>query len=86
MRLEAGKLLAADWSALGWSGRIRKLRVVAPFAMLCYCLFVQGLILDGRAGLFYSFQRAVAELLLSLRLLQHDLSKRSDGPSGDRDS
>ena len=86
MRLEAEKLLAADWSALAWSGRIRKLRLVAPFAMLCYCLFVRGLILDGRAGLFYSFQRALAELLLSLRLLQHDLSDRSDVPSGDRDS
>jgi len=86
MRLEADKLLAADWSALGWSGRIRKLRVVAPFAMLCYCLFLRGLILDGRAGLFYSFQRAIAELLLSLRLLQHDLSKRSDGPSRDHSS
>jgi len=77
MRLEAEKLLYTAWSNLGWSGRIRKLRVVAPFAMLFYCLFVQGLILDGRAGLFYSFQRAFAEFLLSLRLLQHDLSSRS---------
>lgn len=86
MRLEAEKLLASEWSILAWSGRIRKLRIVAPFAMLCYCLFIRGLILDGRAGLFYSFQRAVAELLLSLRLLQHDLSKRNDGPSEARDS
>lgn len=77
MRLEAEKLLNADWSNLGWAGRIRKLRVVAPFAMLFYCLFLQGLILDGRAGLFYSFQRAFAELLLSLHLLQHDLSSGS---------
>lgn len=74
MRLEAEKLLNADWSNLGWAGRIRKLRVVAPFAMLFYCLFLQGLVLDGRAGLFYSLQRAFAELLLSLHLLQHDLS------------
>ena len=77
MRLEAEKLRYADWSTLGWSGRIRKLRVVAPFAMLFYCLFLRGLVLDGRAGLFYSFQRAFAELLLSLHLLQHDLSSRS---------
>ena len=78
MRLEAKKLLNADWSNLGWAGRIRKLRVVAPFAMLFYCLFLQGLVLDGRAGLFYSFQRAFAELLLSLHLLQHDLSSGSN--------
>lgn len=78
MRMEAEKLLGTDWTNLGWSGRIRKLRVVAPFAMLFYCLFLQGLVLDGRAGLFYSFQRAFAELLLSLRLLQHDLSLGSE--------
>ena len=77
MRMEAEKLLAADWTNLGWAGRIRKLRVVAPFAMLIYCMFLQGLVLDGRAGLFYSFQRAFAELLLSLHLLQRDLSSRS---------
>ena len=78
MRLEAQKLLNADWSNLGWTGKIRKLRVVAPFAMLFYCLILQGLVLDGRAGLFYSFQRAFAELLLSLYLLQHDLSSGSN--------
>lgn len=77
MRLEAEKLLNTAWSNLGWSGRIRKLRVVAPFAILFYCLFLQGLVLDGRAGLFYAFQRAFAELLLSLHLLQHDLSSGS---------
>ena len=77
MRLEAEKLIKAHWSALGWSGRIRKLRVAAPFAMLFYCLFLQGLVLDGRAGLFYAFQRAFAELLLSLHLLKHDLSSGS---------
>lgn len=77
MRLEAEKLLNADWSSLRWAGRLRKLRVVAPFAILFYCLFVQGLVLDGRAGLFYSFQRAFAELLLSLHLLRHDLSPGS---------
>lgn len=81
MLLEAEKLLNADWSNLGWAGRIRKLRVVAPFAMLCYCLLWQGLVLDGRAGLFYAFQRAFAELLLSLHLLRHDLSP--DGKATD---
>ncbi|MBE0612767.1 MAG: glycosyltransferase family 2 protein [Burkholderiales bacterium] len=81
MRLEAKKLLDSGWVDLGWPDRIRKLRVVAPFAMLFYCLFLQGLVLDGRAGLFYSFQRAFAELLLSLHLLQHDLSSGSKASS-----
>ena len=77
MKLEAEKLLIASWSSLGWAGRIRKLRFIAPFAMLFYCLFLQGLLLDGRIGLFYSLQRTFAELLLSLRLLQHDISSAS---------
>ena len=79
MRLEADKLSTVDWGSLRWTERIRKLRVVAPFAMLLYCLFWKGLVLDGRAGLFYTFQRSFAELLLSLRLLQNDLSQGKRG-------
>ena len=80
MGLEAEKLLNAKWSQLNWAARVRTLRVVAPFAVLLYCLLVQGLVLDGRAGLFYAFQRAFAELLLSLHLLRHDLSSDSEAP------
>ena len=78
MRLEAEKLLESDWAGIGWPDRIRKFRVVAPFAMLLYCLFLQGLVLDGRAGLYYSLQRFFAELLLSLHLLRHDLSSERE--------
>lgn len=78
-RVEAGKLLKADWKTLRWPERIRRLRVIAPFAMLFYCLFVKGLILDGRAGIFYSFQRAFAELLLSLYLLERALTGLQNG-------
>jgi glycosyltransferase involved in cell wall biosynthesis len=74
MRIEAEKLLSAEWKALRWPERIRRLRVVAPFAMLFYCLFAKGLILDGRAGVAYSLQRAYAELLLSFDLIQRDLA------------
>jgi glycosyltransferase involved in cell wall biosynthesis len=81
VRTEAEKLLNAEWKTLRWTERIRRLRVVAPFAMLFYCLFVKGLILDGRAGIFYSFQRAFAELLLSLYMIQNDLA-RGRGPRG----
>lgn len=73
--IDAEKLRSAQWKALRWTGKIRRLRVVAPFAMLFYCLFVKGLILDGRAGVFYSFQRVFAELLLSLYLLERDLTQ-----------
>jgi hypothetical protein len=36
--------------------------------MLVYCLIVRGGILDGWAGFYYAFQRAMAEVMLSYRL------------------
>jgi hypothetical protein len=73
MQLEVNKLIQADWKHIGWADRLRKMRIVFPFIMFFYCLFVKGAIFDGPAGLFYSFQRMVAEMLLSLYLIAHDL-------------
>jgi glycosyltransferase involved in cell wall biosynthesis len=67
--LEAKKLLGAEAGSLGWTDRIRRWRIVAPPAMLFYCLILRGGVLDGWAGFYYAFQRAVAELMLSLYLL-----------------
>jgi len=55
---------------LNWKDRIRKWRVIAPPAMLFYCLILRGGLLDGWAGFYYAFQRTFAELLLSLRLIE----------------
>jgi hypothetical protein len=74
-KLEADKLLSAKPGSLSWTDRIRCWRVVAPAAMLFYCLIVRGGILDGWAGFYYAFQRALAELMLSLYLIDHDLSE-----------
>ena len=79
MRQEAEKLRAADPRALGVSGRVRKLVVVAPFAVLVQTLFVKGLVLDGAAGLRYAWERFVAELILSRELFRP--SPPSDPPS-----
>jgi glycosyltransferase involved in cell wall biosynthesis len=76
MHLEAAKLRNASWQSIGWADRLRRLRVVAPFVMLAYCLFIRGGILDGRAGIYYAFQRTFAELMLSLSLLEGDLFGR----------
>jgi glycosyltransferase involved in cell wall biosynthesis len=74
MKLEINQLIQADWKQIGWADRLRKLRVVFPFIMFFYCLFVKGAVFDGSAGLYYSFQRMLAETLLSLRLIQHDFN------------
>ena len=72
-KLEASKLLASDMGSLSWTDRVRRWRVVAPAAMLFYCLIIRGGALDGWAGFYYAFQRALAELMLSLYLIDHDL-------------
>lgn len=75
--LEVDKLLSAKPGELGLADRIRKLVFVAPFLVFFYSLFVKGTLLDGRAGLYYSIQRTVAELLLSLRLLHRYFEDRT---------
>jgi glycosyltransferase involved in cell wall biosynthesis len=70
MREEADKLRHADPRALSTAGRIRKLVVVAPLAVVFHTLFVKGLILDGLPGLRYTWERFVAELILSREMLR----------------
>lgn len=67
-REEAEKLRRADPGTLNAAARLRKLRSVAPFAVLAHTLFVKGLILDGRAGLRYAMERFVAEWLIAREL------------------
>jgi glycosyltransferase involved in cell wall biosynthesis len=77
--LEAQKL--RDHDDLTWTDRLRRLLVLAPPAMLLYCLLWRGGVLDGWAGFYYAFQRTLAELILSLHLLEsrdaHILSQNS---------
>ncbi|MCS3672801.1 glycosyltransferase involved in cell wall biosynthesis [Salinibacter ruber] len=75
-RLEAEKLTQAD--DVGVTDRLRKTDVLAPLLMPIYCLFVQGLILDGWAGWHYTLQRTYAELLLALVRLDVRLRDDSD--------
>jgi glycosyltransferase involved in cell wall biosynthesis len=66
---------------MGQTGLIRWLRLrppIMPISVLLYCLFVKGLILNGRAGIFYALQRMVAEATLSLLLLEDQLRNQSD--------
>ncbi len=78
MRLEAEKLLTSRNADLRMQDRLRMTRVLAPFAAFIYALFFKGAILDGRAGVYYAMQRMVAEAILSLELLEHDLRRMTD--------
>jgi glycosyltransferase involved in cell wall biosynthesis len=78
MALEAKKLLDAEATQLSKADRIRRLRLVAPLAVLFYCLIVRGGVLDGWPGFYYAFQRMFAELLLSLYLIEHDFNAAAE--------
>lgn len=78
-KLETAKLLTADIRELGLSDRVRRWRFLAPVAALLYCLFFKRLIFAGLPGWYYTYQRVVAEMLLSFYLIEERLS--SDEPS-----
>ena len=72
--LEAEKLAKADAATLRLQDKLRLKIIYAPVATLFYTLLARGVIMDGWRGWFYAFQRTVAELMLSLRLLERKLS------------
>lgn len=46
---------------------------LAPLVVPFYCLLVKGLLLSGWAGIYYTFQRTVAELMIATALLDRRL-------------
>ncbi|RMF21228.1 MAG: glycosyltransferase family 2 protein, partial [Cyanobacteria bacterium J083] len=74
MLIEVKKLAQTPVAELALSDRIRRYKVLAPLIVFFYCLLVKGGILDGWAGWYYAFQRMLAETVLSLRLLEEELS------------
>jgi glycosyltransferase involved in cell wall biosynthesis len=70
-KLEAQKLRAARPEELSFADRMRRWPLVVPPLALFYCLIVRAGIFDGWAGFYYAFQRTVAELMLSLYLIEN---------------
>jgi glycosyltransferase involved in cell wall biosynthesis len=75
MVMETKKLLETPSSELSLGDRIRKQKIFAPFIILFYCLILKGGILDGWHGWYYAFQRVLAEILLSIRLIEAEKFK-----------
>jgi glycosyltransferase involved in cell wall biosynthesis len=66
---------AGSAEELSFQDKLRlKIFFAAP-AMFFYLLFIRGLILDGWRGCVYTFQRTLAELLLSVRLIAEMLKR-----------
>ena len=75
MVIEAKKLLQTPDRDLSWGDRLRKRKIFAPAVILIYCLIFKGGILDGWQGWYYAFQRTLAELLLSIHLIEVEYLK-----------
>lgn len=73
-KLEVVKLTKANSDTLRLQDRLRLKMIYAPIVTLLYTLFARGVILDGWRGWYYAFQRTIAEIILSLRLLERKLS------------
>lgn len=76
--IEAKKLLETPTRELSFGDRIRQKKIVAPFIILLYCLVLKGGLLDGWVGWYYAFQRMLAEILLSIRLIEDECNKRNN--------
>ena len=74
--LEVQKLLAAAAGTLPVQDRLRKMIWPAPFVVFFYTLLVKGMIFEGWPGWYYVLQRTVAELVLSLRLVEEKFKKK----------
>lgn len=70
MIAESRTLLTTPVADLTFPDRLRRHIFLAPVLVFFYTLLVKGLILDGRAGWYYALQRTLAEMILSLRLIE----------------
>jgi glycosyltransferase involved in cell wall biosynthesis len=66
---EAEKLARSGLRELRWPDRVRRIPFAAAPLVLLQCLLLKGGLFDGRAGAKYAGQRALAELLITLELL-----------------
>lgn len=72
MSIEAEKLLTTSCSELNLADKIRTKKILAPFIILIYCLILKRGILDGWHGWYYALERTLAEIILSVRLIERE--------------
>lgn len=80
--LEAQRLLDHRLRDLDWMDRMRRLLVFAAPLAFVYSLLIKGTLLDGRAGLYYSLQRATAEGILAMKLCEAQMGAGPPGATG----
>lgn len=73
---ECGKLMDADNTHNNsFAIKVRKTKILAPFLVFFYCIFVNLAFLDGWRGWHYTLQRTLVEMLFALRLIEAEKLK-----------
>ncbi|KAF3891260.1 glycosyltransferase family 2 protein [Tolypothrix campylonemoides VB511288_2] len=78
MVIEAQKLTETPNNQLSLGDRIRKQKILAPLIILFYCLILKRGIFDGWHGWYYAFQRVLAEVLLSIHLIEYEKMQKQN--------
>jgi glycosyltransferase involved in cell wall biosynthesis len=73
---ECNKLVNGPGEGLPISSKIRKTKVLAPFIVFFYSLFIKGLIFNGWRGWHYTLQRTMVEIILALRIIEEEKLKK----------
>lgn len=73
---ECSMLVTTPNSDLSFMSKLRRKKILAPFVVFFYCLFIKGLILDGWRGWYYTLQRTLVEMLFALQLVENDHFKK----------
>lgn len=72
---EANHLLSVPRMQLSRADKLRLMVWPAPLGIFLYVLLVKGCIFDGWPGWLYALQRTIAEMLLSIALIERKLSR-----------
>ena len=72
---EAEKLLQSDPKLLSRQDRLRRSGWASPWVVVFWCLVIRRCALDGWDGLYYTFQRMIAETMLAICILDARLRK-----------
>jgi glycosyltransferase involved in cell wall biosynthesis len=73
---EADLLLSTPWRRLKLQDKLRRMVFIAPWLVPLYCLTVGRGLFDGWPGLFYAYQRGIAEAVIAIRLLERRFKGR----------
>jgi glycosyltransferase involved in cell wall biosynthesis len=52
--------------------KVRRTKILAPFLVFFYCMFINLAFLDGWRGWHYTLQRTLVEMLFALRLIEEE--------------